>query len=123
MASDNSQNGSSAEKIAEDVKDQVEHFSGELLEFADKARNDIVKRMKSAAERIRKQVENSEDEVKNGAEKVAKTLEDSAEYLSKITTEQAEKVTDKAENSGWKTLLVIFVIGLVIGWLMSKAGD
>lgn len=123
MASDNSQNGSSAEKIAEDVKDQVEHFSGELLEFADKARNDIVKRMKSAAERIRKQVENSEDDVKNGAEKVAKTLEDSAEYLSKITSEQAEKVTEKAESSGWKTLLVIFVIGLVIGWLMSKAGD
>ncbi|MEQ8675868.1 MAG: hypothetical protein RLP44_16630 [Aggregatilineales bacterium] len=130
MAKDNSQNGKTAEKIAEDVKEQVEHYGGELLEFAEKARNDVVKTMKSAASRIRKQVENSEDDVKNGAETVAKKLEESAEFLSNISakqaekvTEQAEKVVEQAEQSGWKTLLVVFVIGLVIGWLLSNAGD
>ena len=123
MAKDNSQNGKTAEKIAEDVKEQVEHYGGEFLEFAEKARNEVVNTMKSAASRLRKQVENSEEDVKNGAETVAKKLEESAEFLSNISAKQAEKVTEQAENSGWKTLLVVFVIGLVIGWLLSNAGD
>jgi len=134
-----SKNGSNvAGRPLEESQETAENLSDELRDIAEKARQDIVSRMQSTAKRMRDYAEKTSGDLGSGAEKIAKRFEEGAEHLSNFKIKEAEeklkqaeekveeavgKVTDTAEENTWKTVVVVLIIGIVIGWLLSNMKD
>lgn len=111
-------------KSAPEINDSLDDIRDDLRERANKARLDVVKQLYNMAETIRKEVNESEDideEAKQQADKFVTGLEKAATYLNQNTVDElGEDATDVVRRNPWKTMGIVFVVGLVIGLLLRR---
>jgi len=81
----------------------------------------MVKTLHTAAHTIRKEARDADAsrEVRNQADSVAKGFERAAHYLNKHSYDDiTEDVAEGVKANPWRTLAIIFFIGLVIGLIL-----
>ena len=120
-------NGSAekTEDAAQVVSDEVKELGRELRQRAEEAREEVVKQLHNAAEFIRKESKQRDVDpaVKENAQRLAKGLEKSAHYLNSRNIDQlGEDATRVVKRNPWRTMAIIFVVGLIMG-VMMRRGD
>ncbi|MBE2267844.1 MAG: hypothetical protein IAE80_06400 [Anaerolinea sp.] len=114
-----------AEDFLEDAGKSISEFGREARHKADGAKKDMVKTLYSAAHTIRKEAReaNASKDVREHADGVAKGFERAAHYLKKNSYEDiGDDVVEGVRANPWRTLAIIFIVGLVIG-LLLRGGD
>jgi|GEM_PF-753954 len=113
------------EELKQMAQDQISQNAPEvqrrLRETADDAKKEVVKQLNVAAETIRREAReaNAGDDLKRNADDVAKGLEKAASYLgNRSVDEMGEDATRVVKNNPWRSVSVIFLIGLVIGMIL-----
>jgi ElaB/YqjD/DUF883 family membrane-anchored ribosome-binding protein len=110
-----------AEDILDDAGKSISEFGREARHKADGAKKDMVKTLHSAAHTIRKEARDAQvsSDVRDHADNVAKGFERAARYLNKHSYEDiGEDVTEGVKANPWRTLAIIFVIGLIVGLIL-----
>ncbi len=110
-----------AEDILDDAGKTINEFGREARHKAEGAKKDMVKTLHSAAHTIRKEARdaNTSRDVRDHADNVAKGFERAASYLNKHSYEDiSEDVTEGVKANPWRTLAIIFVIGLIVGLIL-----
>lgn len=110
-----------AEDILEDAGKSLNEFGREARHKADGAKKDMVKTLYSAAHTIRKEARDAHvsKDVRGHADSVAKNFERAAHYLNKRSyTDIGDDVTEGVKANPWRTLAIIFVVGLIIGLIL-----
>ncbi len=103
----------------------VEEVRREFRQRADGVRKDVVKQLHDAAAKLRSDArdDDTQHDVQQTADRVAAGLERAANYLNSRPVEQfGEDAKQVVKENPWKTVAVIFVIGLLIGLLLRR-GD
>jgi ElaB/YqjD/DUF883 family membrane-anchored ribosome-binding protein len=110
-----------AEDLFEDAGKNLSEFGREARHKADGAKRDMVKTLHDAAHTIRKEARggNVSRDVRDHADNVARGFERAAHYLNRHSYEDiGEDITEGVKANPWRTLAVIFVIGLIIGLIL-----
>ncbi len=110
-----------AEDFLDDAGKNLHEFGREARHKADGAKKDMVKTLHTAAHTIRKEARDADAsrEVRNQADSVAKGFERAAHYLNKHSYDDiTEDVAEGVKANPWRTLAIIFFIGLVIGLIL-----
>ncbi len=119
-------NGATAE--AEDAQEKTANSGAELgrkaLKLADDARKESAKGLQKAADKLRSEVrddgDTDEDTIKR-VDDIANNLEKTALYLKETTVpEMEQQFQARVKAQPYQALLIAFVIGLVIGFLLPK---
>ena len=87
---------------------------------AEQARTDAVKRLLETADQLREDAEKSEGDVKQSALILARSLEQSANRLYARRVDQLDETGTPDNSPKWLTLLIVFVVGWLVGQMMSK---
>lgn len=114
-----------AEQLASEAADSLREIGRGARDQADDVKKDAVRLLNDAADTIRKEARaRGSKQVKGGADDVAKSLEQAAHYLKRHSFEDmGEDVVETVKSNPWKTLGIIFVVGLIIGLIMRGGDD
>lgn len=93
----------------------------EVYQNAQKARDEAVRGLLKTAENIRAEAEKMPQAERDSSLKIARSLEQSANMLNARPVDQVE-ANPKAEDDmpSWLTLLIVFGLGLIVGWVLSS---
>ncbi len=114
-----------AEDFLDDAGKSISELGREARKTAHDAKKDMVKTLHTAAHTIRKEAReaNASKEIREQADSVAEGFERAAHYLKKHSYEDiGEDVVEGVRANPWRTLAIIFIVGLVIG-LILRGGD
>jgi len=113
-------NGSAPEKTAENVQE----LGRELYKMADDARKEAIKQLNEVAALVRERSQDITGDARQQADRIAKNLEKTASKLSANAVDQISEAEETAretvESNPWQTVILALIIGLVIGWLLSR---
>jgi histidinol dehydrogenase len=104
-----------------DVQSQLRELRRDLVNRALTAKDRVVEELLSAAQRIRSEGQESEDEetIEQAAE-IAEGLERTARYLDTRNLEKVGgEINEAVQSNVWPVVLGAFVVGLVIGLLFG----
>jgi ElaB/YqjD/DUF883 family membrane-anchored ribosome-binding protein len=110
-----------AEQIANEAAESLRDLGRGSGERAEDVRKEAAKLLYSAADSIRHEARRAKarKEVRHGADNVARNLERTAHYLKKHDIgDMSEDLTDEVKSNPWRTLAIVFVLGLIIGMIM-----
>jgi len=112
-----------AQELAQRTADELKELRRELRKRADQVRVEVVKQLHNAAATIRKEARErqADQAMRENADKLAKGLEKTANYLSSRDIEQmGGDATETIRRNPWRTLSIIFVIGLLVGLFLRR---
>jgi ElaB/YqjD/DUF883 family membrane-anchored ribosome-binding protein len=115
-----------ADQIANDAADSLRELGRTARGTADDVKKEAVKILNAAADTIRKEARNAgaSHEVRGGADDVALGLERAAHYLKRNSFEDmGDDVASSVKRNPWRSIGMIFVVGLVIGMLLRGGDD
>lgn len=114
--SDNNGVQQNVKQVQEDIKDKAR----EAYNKADTARKDAVKQLFEVADNLRNQARDVTGEARDNMNVIARNLERTANDLNSRTLDKAEDVAKTAANNPIKSIMVIFFVGLLVGWWVSR---
>jgi ElaB/YqjD/DUF883 family membrane-anchored ribosome-binding protein len=107
----------------QETQERLEDIGKRLSEGAEAARSTVAKRLSEAATTIRGEIdENKEldEEARKRATSLVDRLDNAADYLENNTFDQMEDDARSAVSENpWRAILIAFVFGLVVGWLLK----
>ena len=115
-----------ARQASDEAAKQWKELRKEARKRADDAKKEAVKGLNSVADTLRKETRESgaSPEVSENIDQLAEGLERAATYLRKHSYEDmGEDVKRVVRRSPFRTLTIIFIVGLVIGLLMRGSGQ
>ena len=123
---DNASNGAEkAEKMAEDIRQDVKEFRREVRQRAEDVKKEAVKQINTRADAIRKEAREAglEPEVVAQIDQMASNLEKAASYLNNHSVEQMGQDIDRAidQNTG-RVIIITLIIGFILGFLLRGGG-
>ncbi len=107
----------------ETIQEGMDELGRNFNQRANEARLEIVKQLKSAASTIRTEVKEraDDDNAEEFADEVAKRFEQAANFLESRSVEELESgAIETVRNNPWKTMGLIFIVGLIIGILIHR---
>lgn len=111
------------EDIGKVVNDNAQEAKRQFTQRANEARKEAVKQLHKVAALIRKQAHESQanSEVVASADSVAIGLEKAANYLNSHSAEEiGEEATKTVRENPWRSLAIVFMIGVVIGIFLRR---
>jgi hypothetical protein len=115
-----------AKQAADEAAKQWKELGRQARKRADDAKKEAVKGLNSVAETLRKETREAgaSPEVSDNIDQLAQGLESAAAYLRKHSYEDmGEDVKRVVRRSPFRTLTIIFIVGLVIGLLLRGNGQ
>lgn len=115
-----------AKQAADEAAKQWKELGRQARKRADDAKKEAVKGLNSVAETLRKEMREAgaSPEVSENIDLLADGLERAATYLRKHSYEDmGEDVKRVVRRSPFRTLSIIFIVGLVIGLLLRGSGQ
>ena len=92
----------------------------QAAEFVEQARKDTVQQLVDMAHNIRQMTTGGDSSTRDKANRLARNLEQTADYLNGRAVDQIEDTTEMMRDNVWKTTLLVFVFGVIIGLLLSR---
>lgn len=114
-----------AEKLQTEAAEELKELGRELRTRAEAAREEVVKQLHNVAAGMRKEVRDrkADPNLKANVDRMASGLEKAATYLNSRNLDQiGEDATKVVRTNPWRTLAVIFIVGLIIGVFLRR-GD
>lgn len=114
-----------AEKLQIEAAEELKELGRELRTRAEAAREEVVKQLHNVAASMRKEVRDrkADPNLKANVDRMASGLEKAATYLNSRNLDQiGEDATKVVRTNPWRTLAVIFIVGLIIGVFLRR-GD
>lgn len=114
-----------AQKIADDAAKSWNELGRQARKRADEAKKEAVKGLNSVADALRREAHEmgAGHEASENVDQIAQGLEHAATYLRKHSYEDmGEDVKRVVRGSPFRTLTIIFIVGLVIGLLLRGNG-
>lgn len=114
-----------AEKLQTEAAEELKELGRELRTRAEGAREEVVKQLHNVAASMRKEVRDrkADPNLKANVDRMASGLEKAATYLNSRNLDQiGEDATKVVRTNPWRTLAVIFIVGLIIGVFLRR-GD
>jgi ElaB/YqjD/DUF883 family membrane-anchored ribosome-binding protein len=115
-----------AKQAADEATKRWNELGKQARKRADEAKKEAVKGLNSVADTLRKETREAgaSPEVSENIDQLAQGLESAASYLRKHSYEDmGEDVKRVVRRSPFRTLTIIFIVGLVIGLLMRGSGQ
>lgn len=115
-----------AEQIQSDVADNLRDLSRNARGTADEVKKEAVKLLHAAADTIRREAREraTSKDVRSSADDVARGLEHAAHYLKRNSFEDmGEDVEKSVKSNPWRTMAIIFVVGIVVGIMLRGDGQ
>lgn len=101
---------------------EVQELATKLDETARTSRAEVIEQLRTTAQDIRQEAEQSEsDALQNRADDIATGLESAAAYLERGETSAPPPMPKR--GTPWVAITIIFVLGLVVGMLLSNDDD
>jgi ElaB/YqjD/DUF883 family membrane-anchored ribosome-binding protein len=110
-----------AEEIASEAADNLRDLGRNARSSADDVKKQAVRLLNEAADTIRHEARErgASKDMRGGADDVAKSLEKAAHYLKRHSYEDmGEDVTKSVQRNPWRTLAVVFVVGVIAGLIL-----
>lgn len=102
------------------ARDEALEVARKAYDMADGARRDAVKRLFEVADNLREQARDVTGEARDNINEIARSLERTANDLNSRTMERVDQAVETVEDNMWKTILGIFIVGLIAGWWLSR---
>lgn len=115
-----------AKQAADEATKRWNELGKQARKRADEAKKEAVKGLNGVAETLRRETRESgaSPEVLDNVDQIAQGLESAATYLRKHSYEDmGEDVKRVVRRSPFRTLTIIFIVGLVIGLLLRGSGQ
>ncbi|GAB4522627.1 MAG: hypothetical protein OHK0046_35450 [Anaerolineae bacterium] len=119
----NNRTADNLKDAAENAREDLQELGREIYHRADTARRDIIKRLYEVADDVRAEARQTGGEARETADRIAKNLEQTASKLNSRAVDQLEDAAETARTNLWQTLIVSFIVGLIIGVLLSQGDD
>jgi ElaB/YqjD/DUF883 family membrane-anchored ribosome-binding protein len=110
-----------AEDIASEAADSLRDLGRNARGTAEDVKKQAVKLLNTAADTIRKESRQAgaKGEVRDSVDNIASGLEHAAHYLRKHSYEDmSEDMTKSVQRNPWRTVAIIFVVGIIIGMML-----
>jgi hypothetical protein len=120
------QSRSEVDRLTRDAAKGMGELGRTARKRADDAKKEAVKGLNSAAAAIRREARElgASPDIRDSVDEVARGLEHTAAYLRKRSYEEmGQDVNRVVRGNSFRTFLIIFVAGVVLGLLMRGGGD
>lgn len=114
------------DRLTRDAATGMSEIGRTARKRADEAKKEAVKGLNSAAAAIRREARElgASPEIRDSVDDVARGLEQTATYLRKHSYEEmGQDVNRVVRGNSFRTFLIVFVVGVVIGLLMRGGED
>lgn len=109
---------------ASDNQERLERFGKDLTKQANETRRTIAHQIKATAKNLRSELKDHDeldDNLRKQADEALQRLDEVAVYLDDRSVEEIEEGARKAiQQNVWRSLLIAFVIGFVLGILIKR---
>ena len=102
------------------ARDEAMEVARKAYDMADGARHDAVKKLYEVADNLREQARDVTGEARDSINDIARNLERTANDLNSRTMERVDQAKVAVEDNMWKTILGMFIAGLLAGWWLSR---
>jgi ElaB/YqjD/DUF883 family membrane-anchored ribosome-binding protein len=119
-------NSAQTERIARDAAKGMSELGRTARKRADTAKKEAVKGLNSAAASLRREAHElgASDEIRSSVDEMARGLERAAAYLRKHSYEEmGQDVTRVVRRNSFRTILIVFAVGVVIGLLIRGRNE
>jgi ElaB/YqjD/DUF883 family membrane-anchored ribosome-binding protein len=110
-------------RVPENIRhagEDLQELGREIYRMADNTRHEVVQQLYDMADKIRSRADQTQGETRIRADQIAHNLEQAASHLNSRAVDQLEETTEIMRNNVWQTMGLFFLLGVLVGLLLSR---